>query len=51
MLKISEYNKITGEKIDLKDLEKFGFNPKYDENTGEIIEYYRMNRRWKRNNY
>ena len=25
MLKIAEYNQITGEKIDLKELEKFGF--------------------------
>lgn len=25
MLKIAEYNTITGEKIDLKELEKFGF--------------------------
>lgn len=26
MLKIAEYNKITGEKVDLKELEEFGFN-------------------------
>ena len=25
--------------VDLKELEKFGFKPKYDENTGEIIAY------------
>lgn len=28
MLKIAEYNKITGNKIDLKELEKFGFKSK-----------------------
>ena len=27
--------------VDLKELEKFGFKPKYDENTGEVI-YYRL---------
>ena len=27
--------------VDLKELEKFGFKPKYDENTGEIKEYYK----------
>jgi hypothetical protein len=27
--------------VDLKELEKFGFKPKYDENTGELIEYYK----------
>lgn len=27
MLRIAEYNKITGEKVDLKELEKFGFEP------------------------
>lgn len=26
MLKIAEYNKITGKKIELSELEKFGFN-------------------------
>ena len=30
MLRIREYNKITGKKIDLKELEKFGFE--YKEN-------------------
>ena len=25
--------------VDLKELEKFGFKPKYDENTGEICAY------------
>ena len=29
--------------IDLKELEKFGFKPKYDEDTGEVTEYYRIN--------
>lgn len=43
MLRIAEYNKITGEKVDLKELEKFGFKPKYNENTGKIYEYYRIN--------
>ena len=27
--------------VDLKELEKFGFKPKYDENTGELKEYYK----------
>lgn len=27
------------EGIDLKELEKFGFRPKYDEDTGEITAY------------
>lgn len=39
MLKIVECNKITGEKVDLKELEKFGFKPKYDEDTGKIYRY------------
>lgn len=39
MLRIAEYNKITGEKVDLKELEKFGFKPKYDEDTGKIYKY------------
>lgn len=26
--------------VDLKELEKFGLKPKYDEDTGEIIAYY-----------
>lgn len=25
--------------VDLKELEKFGFKPKYDENTGRIYAY------------
>ena len=25
--------------VDLKDLEKYGFKPKYDENTGKICAY------------
>ena len=39
MLKIAKYNKITGEKVDLKELEKFSFKPKYDEDTGKIYKY------------
>lgn len=39
MLKIAEYNKITGEKVDLKELEKFGFKAKYNEDTGRICAY------------
>ena len=39
MLKIAEYNKIIGEKVNLKELEKFGFKPKYNEDTGKIIAY------------
>lgn len=39
MLRIAEYNKITGEKIDLKGLKKFGLSPKYDEDTGKIYKY------------
>lgn len=27
--------------VDLKELEKFKFKPKYDEDTGEVIYYYR----------
>lgn len=34
--------KINPEK-DLKELEKFGFKPKYDEDTGELIEYFHTN--------
>lgn len=26
--------------VDLKELEKFGFKPKYDEDTGELNEYF-----------
>lgn len=26
--------------VDLKELEKFGFKPKYDEDTGEVVKYY-----------
>ena len=29
MLKIAEYNTITGEKIDLKELEKYGFKEEH----------------------
>lgn len=27
--------------VDLKELEKFGFKPKYNEDTGELVEYYK----------
>ena len=27
--------------VDLKELEKFGFKPNYDEDTGELKEYYK----------
>ena len=30
--------------VDLKELEKFGFKPKYDEYTGELNEYFFINR-------
>ena len=26
--------------VDLKELEKFGFKPKYSETTGELVEYF-----------
>ena len=47
MLKIKEYRfvpakdgkNMTKQYIDLKELEKFGFKPKYDENTGKIKAY------------
>lgn len=39
MLRIAEYNKITGKKVELKELEKFGFKPKYNEDNGEIRAY------------
>ena len=42
MLKIPEYNKITGKKVDLKELEKFGFKARYNEDTGKVSEYYRI---------
>lgn len=29
--------------VDLKDLEKFGFKPKYSEENGKIIEYFFVN--------
>lgn len=29
--------------VDLKELEKFGFKPKYDEDTGELKEYFYAN--------
>ena len=28
--------------VDLKKLEKFGFRPKYDEDTGKLVEMYRI---------
>ena len=28
--------------VDLKELEKFGFKPKYDEDTGKLVEMYRI---------
>lgn len=44
MLKIPEYNKITGEKIDLNIfINQYGFKPEYDKETGELIELYRIN--------
>ena len=44
MLIIPEYNKITGEKIDLNIfIEQYGFKPEYDKETGELIELYRIN--------
>ena len=36
MLKIAEYNKITGKKIELKELEKFGFE--YDNDLSDNFE-------------
>ena len=51
MLKIAEYNKITGKKIELSELERFGFEyksgytPKVDEN-GNIIKYHKLKKRW-----
>ncbi len=30
--------------IDLKELEKFGFKPKYDEDTGKVIAYQKTNK-------
>lgn len=35
MLKIKD-------EVNLKELEKFGFKPKYDEDTGELVEMYRI---------
>ena len=44
MLKIPEYNKITGEKIDLNIfIEQYGFKPEFNKETGELIELYRIN--------
>ena len=43
MLKIKD-------KVDLKELEKFGFKPKYDEDTGKLVEMYRIRRRQRNNN-
>ncbi len=28
--------------VDLKELEKFGFKPRYDEDTGKLVEMYRI---------
>lgn len=41
MLRIAEYNTITGEKIDLTELEKYGFNNKYnnDGSYEKVIDY------------
>lgn len=46
MLRIREYNKITGKKIDLKELEKFGFRKsdicfkyEYDYTILTIVDY------------
>lgn len=41
MLKIAKYNTITGEKIDLKELEKYGFNNKYnnDGSYEKVVDY------------
>lgn len=41
MLRIREYNKITGEKIDLKELEKFGFKEN-EEGRYELKKYYEL---------
>lgn len=30
--------------IDLKELEKFGFKPRYNQNTGKLEEMYRIRR-------
>lgn len=30
--------------VDLKELEKFGFKPKYNEDTGKIIAYQKVNK-------
>lgn len=38
MLRIAEYNKITGKKIDLKELEKFGFEV-FNQSTARKIYY------------
>lgn len=29
--------------VDLKELEKYGFKPRYDVDTGELVEMYRIN--------
>lgn len=29
--------------VDIKELEKFGFKPKYSEDTGELVEYFYVN--------
>ena len=45
MLKIAEYNTITGEKIDLKELEKYGFEK--DRMLGYILTKYE-NENWQK---
>ena len=40
MLKIAEYNTITGEKVELEELKKYKFKPKYNVDTGEFQEMY-----------
>jgi hypothetical protein len=29
--------------VDIKELEKFGFKPRYDQYTGELVEYFSIN--------
>lgn len=36
--------------VDLKELEKFGFKPRYNQNTGKLEEMYRIRRRQRNNN-
>ena len=42
MLKIAEYNTITGEKIELKELEKYGFKRKYYNGTKNLVLEYEI---------